>query len=422
MRPRRGPRWATARCGGCRSPRWAGSTWTRPGDALALFPGLVSLGTDRTGRVLVDLEAAHGVISVTGPQAMTTAVLSAMAMELATSRWSDRMHITLAGFGDDLTALAPDRITAVPTLEEALPALEAHAAEVAEAMAASGVSSVLEGRSLGVDPDAWTPHYLISAVPPSPWERSRLLALARSRPRGRGRLRGGRGRPRRRLGLGGHARGPAAGRGARLRRAGPAHPGPRSTKPWWTCSRRRPGRKACRSPRRPRTRPRRSIWNPAECMPVEITILGPPSVRAPGALAPDRVALVTELVIYLAVHPGGVHPNVLSAALWPRGVAAERPRTRPWPGPPNGSARTASGRPHLAADASGRLRLGTGVRVDWQVFQALAGHAELAPPGSAERSGLPGPRAGPGAGSSCWRLRAAARAGVRLAGHRRPRV
>ena len=44
------------------------------------------------------------------------------------------------------------------------------------------------------------------------------------------------------------------------------------------------------------------------------------------------------------------------------------------------------GRPHLAADASGRLRLGSGVRVDWQVFQALAGHAELAPAGSAEEA------------------------------------
>jgi hypothetical protein len=43
------------------------------------------------------------------------------------------------------------------------------------------------------------------------------------------------------------------------------------------------------------------------------------------------------------------------------------------------------GRPHLAADASGRLRLGSGVRVDWQVFQALAGHAELALLGSAEQ-------------------------------------
>ena len=166
-----------------------GEVWRLPSTALgrvdigevgdALYPGLVSLGTDGAGRVLVDVEAAHGVISVTGPQTMTIAVLSAMALELATSGWSDRMHITLAGFGEDLTALAPDRITAVPTLEEALPALETHAIDVAEAMAAAGVSSVLEGRALGVNPHAWVPHYLISAVPPSPRERSRLLTLAR---------------------------------------------------------------------------------------------------------------------------------------------------------------------------------------------------------------------------------------------------
>jgi hypothetical protein len=119
-------------------------------------------------------------------------------------------------------------------------------------------------------------------------------------------------------------------------------------------------------------------------LPVEITVLGPASVRAPGPLEPDRVALATELVVYLAVHPGGVHPNVLSAALWPRGVAADVrdaavARVTEWLGTDS------IGRPHLAADASGRLRLGSGVRVDWQVFQALAGHAELALLGSAEQ-------------------------------------
>ncbi len=36
-----------------------------------------------------------------------------MVVELATNRWSDRMSITLVGFGEDLTLLAPDRITAV---------------------------------------------------------------------------------------------------------------------------------------------------------------------------------------------------------------------------------------------------------------------------------------------------------------------
>ncbi len=159
-----------------------GDVWRLPSTALgrvdtgmaggSLYPGLVSLGTDGAGRVLVDLEAAHGVISVTGPQTITIAVLAAMAMELATSRWSDRMRLTLAGFGEDLTPLAPDRIIVVPTLEEALLALEEHASDVAGAMAVAGVGSVLEGRSLGLDPDAWVPHYLISAVPPSPRERA----------------------------------------------------------------------------------------------------------------------------------------------------------------------------------------------------------------------------------------------------------
>jgi hypothetical protein len=124
---------------------------------------------------------------------------------------------------------------------------------------------------------------------------------------------------------------------------------------------------------------------PGRVEPVEIAILGPASVRAPGVLERDRVDPVTELVVYLATHPGGVHPNVLTAALWPRGVAAEVrdaavARAAEWLGTDS------IGRPHLAADASGRLRLGSGVRVDWQVFQALAGHAELAPAGSAEEA------------------------------------
>jgi hypothetical protein len=38
---------------------------------------------------------------------------------------------------------------------------------------------VLTGRSLTMQPGAWAPHYLITAVPPGPDERDRLIALAR---------------------------------------------------------------------------------------------------------------------------------------------------------------------------------------------------------------------------------------------------
>lgn len=118
-------------------------------DALALLPGLVSIGTDDAGRVLVDLEAADGLIAVTGPQQLVTGVLSSMAAELVTNRWSDEVRLTLVGFGDDLAGLAPDRVTAVRTLDEAMPALEAR-----------------------------VPHCLITAAPPTAAQRSRLLALA----------------------------------------------------------------------------------------------------------------------------------------------------------------------------------------------------------------------------------------------------
>jgi hypothetical protein len=69
-----------------------------------------------------------------------------------------------------------------------------------------------------------------------------------------------------------------------------------------------------------------------------------------------------------------VHPNVLAAAVWPRGVTREvrdaaLARAQDWLGTDD------VGRPQLATDASGRLRLGSQVRVDWQVFCALLARA-----------------------------------------------
>ena len=381
------PPWTTADDGAVWQLPWTALEHLEPAEtaaaALAPFPGLVSIGTDSGGRVLVDLEAAHGVISVAGPAETVTAALSAMAVELATNRWSDQMRITLVGFGADLTLLAPDRITAVAGLAEALPELEARAAAVARAMADSGLGSVLTGRSQGINPEAWTPHYLFMATPPTPAEQQQLLALAAVRHAAAagyvvagdvpgsawawevtpdGRLLAGE------LGFDVQAQLiPARQHEALVDLFGAAA---------------RPEGVPLTTPP-PNAAPPQHL-EPDRVLPVEVTVLGPASVAAPGPLEPDRVALATELVVYLAVHPGGVHPNVLSAALWPRGVAADVrdaavARVTEWLGTDS------IGRPHLAADASGRLRLGSGVRVDWLVFQSLAGHAELALLGSAEQ-------------------------------------
>ena len=348
--------------------------------ALAPFPGLVSIGTDSGGRVLVDLEAAHGLISVAGPPETVTAALSAMAVELATNRWSDQMRITLVGFGADLTLLAPDRITAVAGLAEALPELEARAAAVAQAMADSGLGSVLTGRSQGINPEAWTPHYLLMATPPTPAEQQQLLALAAVRhAAAAGYV------------VAGDVPGAAwtwqvTGEGQLVARplgldvAAQLLP-PRQHAAMvelFATAQRAAGPEL--DPVPPATVPPAQLV-PGSVMPVEITLLGPVSVRAPGEADPDRLPLLTELVAYLAAHPGGVHPTVLAGAIWPRGAPAEVReaavgRAREWLG------RDDLGQPNLITDAAGRIRLGDGVRVDWLVFQALAGLAA--------RSGDPG--------------------------------
>ena len=345
-----------------------------PGGALAPYPGLVSLGMNDTGRVMADLEVAHGLIAVRGPADMVRAVLAALAVELVTSRWSDRMRVTLVGFGSGLENIAPDRVTVAATLDEALPGLERRSAELTHELSARGIDSVLTGRSAGRDPDTWAPHYLIMAEPPSPEQAERLVALARTRQRTAlgfvvagdvpgaswtwdvtqdGRLRTGV------LGFDLTAQLlPAAQYEAVVALFGGS------------------GGDAPVSP------PGAGAVPPAHLLPgtraaVEVGLLGPVAVSAPGSIEPERLALATELVVYLATHPGGVHPNVLAAALWPRGAPPEvreaaLARASAWLGT------DVTGQPNLATDPGGRLRLGPGVRVDWRVFGALVAQAGAA--------------------------------------------
>ncbi|WP_181019761.1 BTAD domain-containing putative transcriptional regulator [Nonomuraea typhae] len=310
----------------------------QPGGAP--YPGLVSLGSDESGRVLIDLEAAQGLINIRGPQ--TTAALGAIAVELATNRWSDRMRVTLVGFGEELTAIAPDRIKAVGSLAEVLPELEATAAPREQ---------VLTGRVNGSPRDA---HFLLSAVAPTQEEARRLALLARKDTAG-------------------------------YVVAGDV---PHAT---WTLEITEDGRARIAElgfevtaqllPRRhykalvelfrtaeqmdgeavPESEPLDDLRAPA----VEIRMLGPIEIVGAEPLEEGRMAIATELLIYLATHPGGVHPVVLGGVLWPRGVQimvrdATIARVADW-----------LGKEHLFTDASGRLRLGPGVRTDWVLFREL---------------------------------------------------
>ncbi|GAA2085543.1 BTAD domain-containing putative transcriptional regulator [Actinomadura alba] len=345
-------------------------------DVLAPYPGLISIGTNDNGRIMVDLEAAHGLIVLRGPETVRRAVLAAIAIELATNRWSDHMRITLVGFGEELSHIAPDRIRAVASLAEALPELEARAEEVRQALAASGAASVLTGRCRGVFGEAWMPHYLIMADQPTTEEADRLVALART--------------------------------GQRMA-AGYIVPGDVQGAKWtWEADPvgrlqagvlgfeveaqmvpeqhyravvelfRTAGRLEGVPLPEPADEPASGVVNAEQQPVVDVRLLGPIEVDAPGPMDESRRALCTEVLVHLATHPGGVHPTVLSGAVWPRGVTAgvrdaTIARVSDWLG------RDSRGRPNLYYDDAGRIKLGSEVRVDWSVLRWLVWRSAAEP-------------------------------------------
>jgi DNA-binding SARP family transcriptional activator len=111
---------------------------------------------------------------------------------------------------------------------------------------------------------------------------------------------------------------------------------------------------------------------------VRISLLGPPTVTAPGQLASNRRATSTEIVIYLATHPRGVDIADLEAAIWPHGAKASTvhpalARTRTWLGS------NEQGEPNLPITSGGRLRLAATVLTDWNMFTRLVRRAEQRP-------------------------------------------
>jgi hypothetical protein len=91
------------------------------------------------------------------------------------------MQILLVGLGPELDRLEP--VQQVQHLEDALPALERQAREVADLVSERGCGSVLGGRVAGVAADSWAPTVVLVADPPTPASLQRLADLA-SDPRG----------------------------------------------------------------------------------------------------------------------------------------------------------------------------------------------------------------------------------------------
>ncbi|HXV94665.1 MAG TPA: hypothetical protein VD813_15280 [Pseudonocardia sp.] len=131
-----------------------------PITGASAYPGLVSVGRDRVGWVLVDLLSAGGVVSIVGDPRAGRLVATAMALELLTKRWSDEVRVSMVGFGLPLERL-DSRLRCVDRLDEVL----------------DDVARRVVGDSSAV------PEFLVLATPPAPPHYDVLRHLAEQRHR-----------------------------------------------------------------------------------------------------------------------------------------------------------------------------------------------------------------------------------------------
>jgi hypothetical protein len=349
----------------------AGLTATAP----APYPALVNLASSHGFDVLIDLEYASGVIAIGGEATVAREVVMSSVVDLATHPWSDNVEVTMVGFGDDISEVAPDRVRAVADLDEALSRVEAQVGQASNLLARIGASGVLTGRGTARHPEL-TPRVLVMSAPPTAEQTQRIRAICAG---GRtafaavcvGDAPGARWRfavdrtghidlgvlgingEARRYTVEGHghlrallqqAAAEADERALVVREAAPA-----SLTAEHAVAAPAAGRDAA----------------------VTVTVLGPVAVTAPGPVAAERRDLLTELVTMVALHPAGLHEAVLVSGLWPRGVsddvvARTVAEAQGWLGTDVG------GNPRLARTDDGLWRLSADAYVDWAELQSTA--------------------------------------------------
>lgn len=311
----------------------------RPGPAAC--PALVAVGRQEQWTVLIDLGQAPGPVALAGDPAQCRRLLDTFGFGLATSPWSRQVTLLAAGFTDLLPVPTPGRIRYLDSPADVL--------------------SHLAGGMAGMDD---SPLVVLLAEPPDPTTGEQLAKLCRQRPG--------------RLVVLGPPPLPQPGWNLTITPQGelqlpwlgltlePLHT------PLSTSARRQPTtppalpstwRTAIRDLSAPvlTDRDRDRIW-PA---PVEVRVLGPLEIRAPGTVSAPYRAMLTDLLVLAALHPDGV-PNSLVTALLPAPEAGAElaRRLHDWLGPDE------QGLPRLRSD--GQIwRLSADVRVDLRLFRAL---------------------------------------------------
>ncbi|MEG8105832.1 MULTISPECIES: bacterial transcriptional activator domain-containing protein [Actinomyces] len=307
------------------------------------LPGLVSVGRTPTGAdILIDLAFADGDVTVTGDPAMAAEVVSAFALELCTNPWSRDAVVVGSGLSATLHRVAGERMHPLDSLrgQTALP----------------GVGGVLTGRR----PETQTTFMFVGdgATPPSlPPGRSYALVRTGSDRPGRWTIE---------IDASGTARIAPLGIVVTASRATEAEI---AALEGLFAPSEETGVDDGRPPvPDPPTPPLATAALRAAS--VRIQVLGTTQVETAGAVDEARRSILTEAAICVALHPEGIRPSVLGAMLWPLGatadvVGATVERLRSWLG------EDSQGVPYLREDTEGRLLLGLGVVMDWDVLRSL---------------------------------------------------
>ncbi len=335
------------------------------GTGAAPAPGLVVVGRRDDGSLLlVDPEGVAGVLALDGTDHVARGVAVSMAVDTATHPWADDRAVTLVGFADDLSAVSP-ALTHSDDLGRVLESLQNVARYQRDACRSAGVATAREARAAGGSV-RWTYHLVVCSGVPSADELATLTALA-SDPQ---------------VALGVVVLGTVPDAALRLsarhdgRIVSPVH-----------------GVDVAAQVLEPAVaRDLAALYRPvasgssvnlddlvdvlvdeqatsaAEDATVRLDLLGPLQVTAPGPVDEERRPLLTELLTLLALSPRGVHVNLVSAALWPRGVDdAVRDETlarlAEWLGS------TADGTPVLRQEAGIWSLTPGAVRLDWDAFR-----------------------------------------------------
>ena len=131
-----------------------------------------------------------------------------------------------------------------------------------------------------------------------------------------------------------------------------------------------------------------AFLDPTDTTVPKVAVMGPVQVHAPGEIDPERVAVVTELIVYLATRPGRtVSAAALDDVVWPNKAVRLSTRNEAISRARNWLGADAEGDPHLRRGSDGTVSLGSRVLVDWDLFTDLTarglaangeGHRDLA--------------------------------------------